>query len=103
MDNMPELSFAPKYIVVKEMCRRMIKTGQFKPGDKFPTEPDLMKEYNVSSITVRNAVKGLVNEGLLYRTQGRGTFVRDPSEKKEKTIGIIIFSVAEGVFPELVL
>ena len=81
----------------------MIKTGQFKRGDKFPTEPELMKEYNVSCITVRNAVKELVNEGLLYREQGKGTFVRDPSEKKEKTIGIIIFSVAEGVFPELVL
>lgn len=47
----------------------------YKPGEKMPSEIELGEKYGVSRITVRRAVKELVNEGLLVCKQGKGTFV----------------------------
>ncbi len=55
-----------------------IKTGQYAPGDKLPSEVELCHQYGVSRITVRRAVQEFVNEGLLERKQGKGTFVGYP-------------------------
>lgn len=61
-----------------EILRGEIKSS-FSAGDMLPTEKELVKIYDVSSITVRNALENLVNEGLVYRKRGKGTFV---AEKK---------------------
>ena len=50
-------------------------------GAKLPSERQLCKDYNVSRTTVRNALGFLVNSGVLYQIQGKGTFVRERSRE----------------------
>lgn len=68
----------PLYYQVKEDIISKIKNGTYGIGDKVPGENELQKVYNVSSITVRKALMDLVNEGYLYRFQGKGTYVAKP-------------------------
>ncbi len=65
----------PKYLKIKQSLLYEINNGKFKPGDKFYSEAELKKKYNVSSITAIRAVQELTNEGYLVRYQGKGTYV----------------------------
>ncbi|MFT3875821.1 MAG: GntR family transcriptional regulator [Propioniciclava sp.] len=68
----------PKYVAVRDILVRRVRAAA--PGDQLPTEPELCAEFGVSRITVRRAVEDLIDEGLLVRQQGRGTFVTEPSK-----------------------
>ena len=59
----------------REDIARRIYAGEFQPGQRLPSEPDLARSYNVSRMTIREAIKGLQREHLLYSRRGRGTFV----------------------------
>jgi len=65
------------YDQIATLMRREILEGQWKPGDQIPTLQDLVKKYGVARITVRQAVTMLEKEGLVWRRQGKGTFVVD--------------------------
>ncbi|MCT2346825.1 GntR family transcriptional regulator [Bacillales bacterium AN1005] len=65
----------PKYLQIKNSLLEKLNNGEFQPGDKFYSESELKKEFNVSSITVIKAITELVNDGYLVRYQGKGTFV----------------------------
>ncbi len=65
----------PLWLQLKHALRDLI-TFDLGPGDRVPTEAALGAHYGLSRITVRQAVTSLVEEGLLHRQQGRGTFVR---------------------------
>lgn len=69
----------PIYYQLYEILRANIVRGEWQPGDMLPSEPELIEHYRVSRITVRQALEALVNEGLIYRQQGRGTFVARPT------------------------
>lgn len=69
----------PIYHQLYEILRANIVRGEWQPGDMLPSEPELIEHYRVSRITVRQALEALVNEGLIYRQQGRGTFVAQPT------------------------
>jgi GntR family transcriptional regulator len=60
--------------VVRDELRRDLLSGVYAPGDKLPAEPDLAAAYDVSRITLREAVRGLVEEGYLSRQHGLGTY-----------------------------
>ncbi|MHB0998646.1 MAG: GntR family transcriptional regulator [Armatimonadota bacterium] len=62
--------------ILRDAIREAIQTGEFNPGDRFPSESELVGKYHVSRGTVREAITSLVQEGLLYRVQGKGTFVK---------------------------
>ncbi len=47
----------------------------YRPGDRIPTEGDIMRAHRLSRVTVRRALQTLVDEGLLVRRQGKGTFL----------------------------
>ncbi|MBS6194594.1 MAG: GntR family transcriptional regulator [Clostridiales bacterium] len=61
--------------------KHKISSGMLKPGDKLDTEPEMEKLYNVSAITVKKALSLLVDEGLIERVRGRGTFVLGRTEQ----------------------
>ena len=68
-----ELS-TPLWLQLKHVLRDML-TFDMQAGDRFPTEAQIVDAYALSRVTVRQAIVSLVDEGLLERRQGRGTFV----------------------------
>ena len=75
---MGPLEHLPRYIRIREQLRQRILEGKYEPGERIPSEPQLAQEFRVSRGTIERAIRGLVNEGLLIREQGRGTFVAPP-------------------------
>lgn len=73
----------PKYYRLKESIRVMIEEQHLAEGDLIPSERELCETHGVSRMTARQAVKELVSEGVLYREQGRGTFVAGPKLRHE--------------------
>lgn len=69
----------PYYQQLYDILRRQITDGFWKPGDRLPSEAELIDQYEVSRIVVRQAFDMLVNEGWVYRRRGRGTFVTTPT------------------------
>src|SRR5262245_7653933 len=65
----------PLYYQLENLLREKIHSGEFRVGERLPTENDLIKHYGVSRITVRQALAALTQAGVIERRQGRGTFV----------------------------
>jgi GntR family transcriptional regulator len=80
----------PKYEVLREHLRHDIQAGM-QPHDALPSERELMARYDVSRMTVREALTRLADEGLVYRVQGSGTFVADP-DTITKSLSLTSFS-----------
>jgi GntR family transcriptional regulator len=68
----------PLYRQLQVLLRDRIETGDYEPGDAFPSEAELINEHGMSRITVRRAISELEREGLVVTRQGTGTFVADP-------------------------
>jgi GntR family transcriptional regulator len=66
--------FTPLYHKVKLQLQNQLYDGKLKPGDRLPSEFQLSAQYNVSRITIRRALKELIQQGILYSLQGKGTF-----------------------------
>lgn len=84
----------PRYMRLQRLIREAIDKHRIAVGSALPTERELVEEYGVSRVTVRKAVDGLVDEGLLERRQGAGTFVAaprqpDPGQRVEKSFSIM--------------
>ena len=71
------------YLTVKNKILEDIGNGVYRPGDRLPPEREMCGLFNVSRITVRQALADLEHEGWISRAQGRGTFVTDAGKKKE--------------------
>jgi GntR family transcriptional regulator len=63
------------YVQIYTIFKEKIENGEWSAGTQIPTEDDLCKMYDVSKVTVREAIQELVREGSLKRQQGKGTFV----------------------------
>jgi len=73
----------PAYFQLKEIIREKIESGELKTGEKIPSENKLSELYQISRMTVRQAIKELVEEELLYREKGKGTFIARPKFKRD--------------------
>ena len=103
----------PVYLRIVDDLVSKIKTGAYKEGDMLPPENSLLETYAVSRMTIRKAPALLVEQDLLYRVKGRGTFVKKhksavheafylngfyaevKAQGKEPTTEIITFEVLE--------
>jgi GntR family transcriptional regulator len=65
----------PLYIQLKQDLFQQMDLGRLKPGQPIPSERSLCAKHRISRTTVRQALSEMINEGLLYRKQGKGTFV----------------------------
>src|SRR5574341_1379532 len=87
----------PLYYQLENILRSKIEGGEVLPNHKLPTEQELSREYKISRATVRQALAALVSEGLLYRKQGKGTFV---TEKATQTKTVKLTGFTEDLFTE---
>lgn len=71
----------PKHQELFERLRAAIHDGQYAPGDRLPTEAELVEHFNVSRTTVNRALRDLQNEGMLTRRRGSGTYI--PNSKRD--------------------
>jgi LacI family transcriptional regulator len=71
----------PLYKTVKQALIDAIDSGVFKPNERLPSTKELSRQLSVSLVTAHRALQELVSNGVLDRTQGRGTFVIDRSRR----------------------
>ncbi|WP_347862147.1 GntR family transcriptional regulator [Salimicrobium sp. PL1-032A] len=81
----------PMYYQIEEDIKRRIEEGSYETGKPIPSERELSEKYEVSRMTVRQAISNMVRDRLLYREKGRGTFVAE--QKFEQPLdGVTSFS-----------
>ncbi|MBS2966723.1 GntR family transcriptional regulator [Actinocrinis puniceicyclus] len=78
------ISDRPAYKQIADAIRDAVSSGEIGPGEKVPSEADLIRLFNVAQGTVRNALSLLRAEGLLRAEHGKGVFVRErpPMQRK---------------------
>ena len=86
----------PVYVQIRESLRAEITGGLLKRGQQLPSENELASKYYVSRMTIRESIEDLVDEGLLYRRHGVGTFVAYPHLQRDHTRLTSFFDKAEN-------
>jgi DNA-binding GntR family transcriptional regulator len=76
----------PLYRSIAAIIENKIISGQYDPGSQLPTEDELTRQFNVSKITVRNALLLLEVDQLIVRRWGKGNFVSEEVPKRKKLI-----------------
>ncbi len=71
-------SSQPLYLQIKDALKQRILDGDFAAHERLPSESELMKMFGVSRITVRQSLRDLHSDGLVFSVQGKGTFVSKP-------------------------
>lgn len=81
----------PVYIQIHNQIKKDIESGKWKVGERIPSERSLSLNFHVSRMTLRQAIQTLVEEGILERKVGSGTFVAN-SKVQEKMTGTTSFT-----------
>ena len=82
-------AYVPHHRRIEQVLRERIVAMQ--PGDRLPSDAELVAEFGVSRMTARNAMQRLAAEGLVARHPGRGTFVAEPATHR-RTDRLMTFS-----------
>jgi GntR family transcriptional regulator len=107
LSRLSRASPEPLYRQLADRLEREIASGRLKPGDRIESEGLLAERFQVSRITVRQAVEKLVKQHKLLRKQGKGTFVTSPPVRHDlrRLHGLFgsLFSQADGASAKLLL
>jgi GntR family transcriptional regulator of arabinose operon len=85
----------PKYQEIVLDLRKAITLGEYKEGQRLPSEAALVKRFSTSRITVQRALKDLQHQGLIDRRAGSGTFVRRIDRTEKFVFGLLIPGLGE--------
>ena len=88
MSKLNKESSVALYQQLIDEIKDQIASGKLTTGDRLMTEFELSQEYNVSRITVRKAIEVLVEENILIKKQGIGTFVAE--KKLTRNVGVFM-------------
>ncbi len=96
----------PLYLRLQSMIQDAVTEGLLKPQQALPAEREIATTLGVSRVTVRKAISGLVDDGILTQKRGSGTFVSKPPHHVEQRLSrLTSFSedmVARGLTPSFV-
>ena len=88
----------PVYQQIKEKIKNWITDGVYKPSQKIPSESELIREFDVSRLTIRKAIGLLVQEGYLISKRGKGSFVTSSPEKLKALTNKLYGSIADLLY-----
>jgi DNA-binding GntR family transcriptional regulator len=74
-------SFVPLYFQLAEALKKMLETGAWREGARFPSEREIAEEFGVSRTVIRPALDLLVGDGAIVRIRGSGAFVAPPKRE----------------------
>lgn len=77
-NEVTDISVSPLYTQIREALRSRILDGTYPPHSRVPSEAQMMAAFNVSRITIRQALNDLQKEGLIFKVMGKGSFVTKP-------------------------
>lgn len=80
----------PLYIQLADHLRKQITLGKIKVGDKLPSETEMIKEYMLGRLTIRDSLAILANEGLIEKKHGKGTYCKAAFVQPEHRIDILL-------------
>lgn len=91
----------PKYLIITNEIISLIQTNKLAPGDKIPSENEIIKNYHVSNTTARKVLQEIENGGYVEKIQGRGTFVKDfvIERNASKILSFTRNMVEQGLIP----
>lgn len=97
----------PLYEQIELDIKKKIEDGVLLPGSSVGSQNDLIKEYSVSSITVKKALSNMVKEGILFTRVGMGTYVAEKRINKldfsrHKSIGLVLQDLSHPFFAMIV-
>lgn len=87
----------PAYYQLKQIILQKIKDGEWLPGCAISSERELCSEFNVSRMTIRQALNELVVEGILYKEKGKGTFVSQPRVEQMDVMSFTEAATSKGL------
>ena len=76
----------PRYVQLRRRLIAGIESGALPPNSSLPPEREIAELTELSRVTVRKAIQGLVREGLIEQRQGSGSFVREPVTRMEQSL-----------------
>lgn len=77
-DKVVLLPSVPLHTQIREIIRRRVLDGTYAPHSQMPSESQMMGAFDVSRITIRQALGDLQKEGLIFKVAGKGSFVAKP-------------------------
>ena len=85
------LAIEPKYKQIKYILAQNILEGRYAEGEKIPSENELAEQFKVSRHTIIKALNELINEELICRRQGMGSFVVPAKARRKNRIGVLVY------------
>jgi GntR family transcriptional regulator, arabinose operon transcriptional repressor len=92
------------YQQLAAIIRKQVLYAELKPGDKLPSEHEMVHQYQISRSSVRQAIDILVTEGLVERVHGKGNFIQNwrTSNPEGGTIGLLVPYERLSLFPNII-